>query len=351
MLTEREADTGLDPGVLRRIGRSEDGRLRWSATAVEVRFHGAALALDLRVPAPPPAARAGQTTEQTVPYAVFVDGQRGPDVQVGAHRRRYLVAEGLDASADHVVRVVREPEAKAGVHALTGVALPNGGRFLPPKPRPRQIEVVGDSIACGYGVLGENEKCGFSYATERATAAWPYLLGEALDADVIVQCWSGRGVHRNYEGTTAGTMIDLAVPPLPGDRKSDLVIVALGTNDFLSPAATPEDVRPGGPFEARFAAFLAEVRRWTHGPIVVAGSPMLSAAPLDRLARTESAEEVLRGIVTQARQRDRGVYFVPLPFQGRELGCDWHPNAAVQRIAAAAMKDALTTRGFLWNPK
>lgn len=351
MLTEREADAGLDVGVVRRIGRFDEGHLRWSASAVEVRFHGAALALDLRVPAPPaPRAAEKMPIEQTVPYAVFVDGHRAADLQVGAHRRRYLVANGL-ASADHVVRVVRESEAKAGVHTLTGVVLPNGGTFLPPKARPRRIDVVGDSIACGYGVLGANETCGFSYATERATAAWPYLLGEALDADVVVQCWSGRGVHRNYEGTTERTMIDLAVAPPPDDRPPDVVIVALGTNDFLSPAATPDDVRPGGPFEARFVAFLAEVRRWTRGPIVVAGSPMLSAEPLRRLARAESADDVLRGIVTQARQRDRGVHFVPLPFQGRELGCDWHPNAAVQRMAAAAMKDALTAPGFLWNPK
>ena len=109
-----------------------------------------------------------------------------------------------------------------------------GGRLLPPILRPRKIEVIGDSISCGYGDEGLNATCPFDIEvrregkcpdgplppdfeekypdcnvarvpfTENQYLSYGSLVGRHLDADVSTLCWSGRGVQRNYREPTTG---------------------------------------------------------------------------------------------------------------------------------------------------
>jgi hypothetical protein len=123
-------------------------------------------------------------------------------------------------------------------------------------------------------------------------------------------------------------MLDFAAAPEP-----DAVVALLGTNDFLSGApgigaAGPLDVAA---FEAAYERFLGRVHAaYPHAARVVATSPMLSG----ETRRTASAalERVRRGA---------GVELVDLAWQGDRVGCDWHPNTAVQRDMAAAVEAIL----------
>lgn len=350
-----DAAPTLDLAQVRRVGRFEGNRFAWSGSALEIRFRGRSLAIDLVVPSPPShpthdvRGKPMTLAEPTVPYAVFLDGKRGPDLQVGPHRRRYLVAHGLDAEHDHVVRVVRESEAKAGVHELVGVALPEGGELLAPRARRTQIEVIGDSIACGYGILGANEKCGFSYATERATLAWPYKVSEERDADLTLVCWSGRGVRRNYDGSTTETMTELYLRLPPLSPPPEAVLVALGTNDFLSPSATGGDLEP---LRARYRDLLRAVRaRYPTARIAGIESPMLPEEPLKNLGpwRVRAfARAMMDEVVTDlVREGDVDMHFVYTRHQGKQLGCDYHPNAAMQDAVAVRTHGWLVGAGVL----
>ena len=356
----------FDPPTSERLQGPEAARplrFAWSGTSFEVRFTGAAMAMRLRAaPLAPHTVvvdgKAVSMAETSTAYSVRIDGRPPLSIEVSNERERYELATGLDPAAPHVVRVMREAEAFAGVHELVGVELAPGGRFLPPRAASLHIEVIGDSITCGYGVLGDSERCPFTYATERASAAYGARLGESLDADVTTVCWSGRGVLRNYDGSTTATMPELyelalpADPPVPWSfaaaPRADTVIVSLGTNDFLGSSGRPLDLAA---FEEAYVRFLRRVReREPNAFVILITSPMLKAEPtvppgpgtVRELARA-SLERVV------ARRSDEGDHRIELvPLDGdataQNRGCDAHPNADDNARIAARLERVIRAR-------
>ena len=71
----------------------------------------------------------------------------------------------------------------------------NGTFLAPPAEKDLLIEVVGDSITAGHGVLNNFNVNAPLY--EDATRGWPYLTAKALDADL----WLVRSY--GYETTTS----------------------------------------------------------------------------------------------------------------------------------------------------
>ena len=337
-------------------------RFAWSGSSFEVRFTGPSIAMRLRAaPLEPHTVvvdgKPVNMAETSTAYAVRVDDRPPSSVEVSSERERYELASGLDPAAPHVVRVMREAEAFAGVHELYGVELGTGGHFLPPRAPSLRIEVVGDSITCGYGVLGDSERCPFTFATERASAAYGARLAAALAADVTTLCWSGRGVLRNYDGSTNGTMPQLyeqavpTAPPVPWSfaaaARADAVVVNLGTNDFLGGAGRPLDLAA---FEEAYVRFLRRVReREPSAFILVTTSPMLKAEPspsgpgtVQELARARFERVVAR----RTEEGDRRIELVPLDGDAtaKNQGCDGHPNADDNARIAARLERVLRAR-------
>lgn len=98
------------------------------------------------------------------------------------------------------------------------------------------IEFIGDSISCGWGVVGDHDG---TYAAQDGTYAYPYLLSEELNADYSVTALSGQGLI--YHGTGMPNMLNgyLLASPLRNvtamygfERKADVVVVNIGTNDY-----------------------------------------------------------------------------------------------------------------------
>ncbi|MDB4934159.1 MAG: Endoglucanase precursor [Labilithrix sp.] len=287
--------------------------------------------------------------EKTTAYTVRVDDRPPVTVEVSHDRERYELASGLDPQVPHVVQVTREAEAFAGVHELLGIDLAHGGQFLPPRPRPLRIEVVGDSISCGYGVLGSDAHCPFTYATERATAAYGARLGRALDADVTTICWSGRGVLRNYDGGATGTMPELfertlpADPPVPwsfdGAPAPDAVIVNLGTNDFLGASGRPLDLAA---FEDAYVRFMRHVRDvYPKAFVFLVTSPMLKGETAG-IAR-ERLEHV---VARRTGEGDTRIELIPLEPEKPTAtwGCDSHPDAEMNGRMAARLEPVIRAR-------
>lgn len=301
--------------------------------------------------------RVSPEIEKPTPYSVRVDDRPVTTFDVSPGTERYELAAGLAPGVPHEIRVVREAEAFGGVHELLGVDLGPGGAFLPPRPRKLHVEVVGDSITCGYGVLGTGARCGFSFATERASAAYGARLGQALDADVTTVCWSGRGVLRNYDGSTTGTMPELYELALPVDPpvpwsfaaapRADAVIVNLGTNDFLGGAGRPLDLEA---FEEAYVRFLRRVRdREPNAFVLVTTSPMLKAEPspsgpgtVQELARTRLEHVVAR----RTSEGDARIELVRLEDDGPATlrGCDSHPDVDDNARIAARLERLLRAR-------
>ncbi|HVH45247.1 MAG TPA: GDSL-type esterase/lipase family protein, partial [Labilithrix sp.] len=268
------------------------------------------------------------------------------------------LAIGLDASP-HTIAVTRDAEAFAGVHEFLGFEV-DGGRLLAPRSRSRRIEIVGDSITCGYGVLGADARCPFTYATERASVAYGALAAQTLAADVTTVCWSGRGVVRNYDGDTtalAPELFEQAIPAIDGAPampfdfaravEPDALVANLGTNDFLGGAGQPLDIAA---FERAYVRFLRRVRAvYPRALLVVALSPMLGPDPTPSTAskptRDVARASLERVVAMRRAEGDERISLLELEHQGERVGCDEHPNAEMHRVLARQLVSFL--RGAL----
>ena len=334
-------------------------RFAWSTSTIEAAFKGTGIAMRLRAAPLEPHdvtidGKRVTLRESTTSYTVRIDEQPPFTIAVGAARERYELATGLAPARVHTVSVTRDAEAFAGIHQFLGFKVQQGA-LVPPRARPLRIEILGDSITCGYGVLGRDASCPFTYATENASLAYGALLGRALDADVTTACWSGKGVYRNYDVDGLPTMPDLfelAVPVKKGVKKGmgtpwsfeaapkpHAVVLHLGANDFF--ADGDHDGKPDpidhGAFEQAYARLLARVRA------VAAGAPILVVlAPMLKGALREDARATLARIVGARREAgDDRVVFVEGEPQGESVGCDSHPNVETQQALAGALERAL----------
>ena len=86
-----------------------------------------------------------------------------------------------------------------------GLTVGDGALMDPPAGAGRLIEVIGDSISCGYGNLGTlaDTEC---FTTESHWDTYESIAARALGAEVSTIAASGRGIIRNYGGDTGGTM-------------------------------------------------------------------------------------------------------------------------------------------------
>ena len=331
------ADSGAGPVAdVHFIGRFDTSdpagpRFAWPGSAIRARFDGSGLTVRLD--------DGGMNL-----FDVLVDGAAGPVLAPAAGAGDYVVAAGL-APGPHDVAVVRRTESFFGPTQFLGFP----GATLVPTPAPaRLVEMVGDSITCGYGVLGAGPTCGFSAADEAETHAWGALACAALGAANTAIAYSGKGVYLNNGGDPVDPMPVLFERTFADDPAStwafsytpDVVVVNLGTNDF----STGD---PGQPFVDAYVAFVAQIR--THYPaawIIVAMSPMVSDAfPAGAMQRTILRTYLQDVVAAAAAAGDARVDYLEIAEQDAAdgYGCDYHPSAATAAIMADALVAAIQT--------
>ena len=126
-------------------------RFAWSNSAIVARFKGTEATLKLRDFAQ---GADGDGAPYQNHFTVIVDGVEKDRLTVPAGEGTYAVAKGLSQGV-HEVRIVRNTEALVGESEFVSFDFGNGGALLPPAAAPaRRIELVGDSITCGYGNEG-----------------------------------------------------------------------------------------------------------------------------------------------------------------------------------------------------
>ena len=126
-----------------------------------------------------------------------------------------------------------------GAVTFHGFIAPDGDLVASPFPFARRIDIIGDSISAGYGNTG----CPFSAATEKGALAYGPIAARALGAIAHVEAWSGKGMAMNLDGSTNELVPDLYNYALPDDDQTgwdsgdfipDVIVINLGTNDFLA---------------------------------------------------------------------------------------------------------------------
>jgi lysophospholipase L1-like esterase len=337
---DRDANVELDAGIsdgpaeVRFIGRvdrsdAQGPRFAWSGTGLVARFMGTSISVDLA---------GGQE------FSVLIDGALQPKLvpESGATP----IASGLSAGP-HRIEIYRRTEANQGESQFRGFTFDASGMLLaPPLPSPRRLEVIGDSITCGYGDEGADQTCGFTPQTENHYLSYGAVAARSVGAELSTIAWSGLGVVCNY-GDGAQSCVD-PFPTyydrtLPNRQDSQwdfslfqpqAVILNLGTNDF----STDQDPSVTD-FENAYRDFLLHLRsKYPHALILCTCGPMLYGSELDMVRGYIDAAVAATG------DDNIGTFDIPAQDAADGLGCNYHPSVKTHQKMADLVVAELQAR-------
>ena len=235
-----------------RVAEQADGTVRFGYPGVTLLLdvEGTRLAVDA----------AGSTNSRV---DVVVDGKPAGTLHLTPQVRRYDVFRDA-APGVHRVELVHRTETWLGIASIARFTADGRFRAAPALPA-RRLLVLGDSVTCGADMeRGAGDKDTPDWWNPRLS--YGMLAARALAAQVQLVCYGGRGLIRSWNGRTDEAQLpafyDLAIAdaahPAPwrqADYAPDLIVVAIGTNDFAP------GVPDRGPYVDAYAAFLRRLLR------------------------------------------------------------------------------------------
>ncbi len=335
----------------RRYSSGEGVVFSHPGVTVRARFWGDAVRMRLHDSSP-----GGEAA--TSYFNVRIDG--GPPERLAVHsgQSTYVLATGL-AKGVHTVEVVKRTESSVGTSEL--VALEVHGELRDPPPRPAlRMEVVGDSITCGYGnevslrPEGPSWRApGFTSKNENHTRSYAWLTAQHLGAELVTVCYSGHGVYRNLDGTTSEllpALYELAVPGRPvawtfPEGSPDVIVLNVGTNDTFAGSGTAEVLPEETAFKAAYRTFLARLRALHPKARIVCTLGSMTDGHKEHeqngtVSSVHVGEWVTELVAERNRAGDARVYrhlMAEQEPQADGVGEDWHPSAATHQKMAAAL--------------
>ena len=339
----------LDESNSSRIGRclaAQDGTL-WcvqSGSGAEFGFCGSKLVLTVKG-----GAVAFPESVNSVRMVVFVNGERAADVLLDEDMQSFVLIDS-DKAVDAQIRIIKVSEAAKSVMGIVSLSADEGAVFSKTEKKQLNIEFIGDSITCGYGVDDEVIEHSFSTATEDCTKAYAYKTAQALGAEYSLFSYSGWGVVSGWTETGERSAhmlipdyydtVGFCEAPFSGQKMqdfpwdtesfgADIVVINLGTNDE-SYCGTDEARR--AEFTEGYVKFLGMVR--AHNPkahIICALGIMGDAMyPCVELACRDYSEKTGDKNVSAFR-------FVPQDGEADGFAVDWHPTEKTNDKAAKAL--------------
>ncbi len=316
----------------------------WPGVSIRMQFEGTGVDLMLT--------DSGNAAEVNY-YDVIIDGGTPTDLQMMPGAQTYQLARNL-ASGTHTVEVFKRIEsapggaADVGKGVFNGFRIPQTGSVLPLAPKPHRIEIIGDSISCGYGdEVSTTDPATAHYTTAASNAydAYGAVAARALDAEYMAVAYSGRGMYRN-NSTAPQTIPDLYTLTLPDEASGpmwntkawtpDVVVVNLGTNDFY--AAPTDDAL----YQSTYVTFLQTLRGdYPEALIIVTTSPMLSNYyPTDPTTMTvqqswsDEDTDLMAVVANRKAAGDTNIALLTIQPQSPPYGEDYHPTVATHQAMA-----------------
>lgn len=341
---------------------AESGLLyfNWTGASLKFRFQGELLMADLpAIHGDEPVfgfPKSEPTMRPTWPMVgVIVDGdvQNARKYALTGPENRVLLYSGTDAKP-HTIEVVKLTENYKTFAALRAVRLE--GEILPAEAQNSPgLEVIGDSITCGFGNLADNRTEGFLSCHEDAMHTYGYLAAQSLGLGFSALSFSGISTAR-YGGEIVPYAMEELYPftdrlvcdklghssPEPWNFQANpnaAVVVNLGTNDAHA-AITSGHSQPERLFAEGYLRFLKALR--THN------------GPKTKIVCTLGSmnyyfyDDILRLVEGYCRDTgDREVYcmkYRPMHYLDGFGACD-HPSAKTHQKMADELASFL--RGIL----
>lgn len=287
-----------------------------------------------------------------VSLRVAVDGA-APVALVRPAPGRYRVA--APSAGQHRIRVDVVSESQAGPTAFGGLYAPAGTMPLPAPATPRRaIEFIGDSHTVGYGNTSTSRDCSEQQVWETTDTSQGIAgqLSRRYGTAYRVNAMSGRGIVRNYGGFAAPTvpdaypyaLFDGKTPTVDAGWQPQVIVIALGTNDFTTPLKPDERWKTRDAlhtdYEARYVRFVQDLRRRNPRAFFVLWAT--------DLAEGEIAREVAK--VGDRLRASGETRLAVVPVTGLSFGgCHFHPNVADDTKIADAIGRAIDGRKGVWG--
>lgn len=282
--------------------------------------------------------------------AVFVNGAEEPTLRfpLTKEKERFVLFES-EAAKEVTLRIMKYSEAAFGAVGIA--ALEAEGELLPPPAqKAKKIEVIGDSITCGYGIEGIVEQDTFTTAQENPWNAYGCRIARALDAEFSLISWSGNGIVSHWvpEDINEPRNDEALMPEIYDyqDYSADLrrnknraeyikrdftiyqpqlIIINLGTNDGSYTRNIPARDRA---FINGYVKFLRQVRAVNPDANILCTVGVMATAAKDLVAEAVDRINAFG---------DNKVYFREAFLQNGEvdgIGADWHPTESTQKKLA-----------------
>lgn len=288
--------------------------------------------------------------------AVYINEAEKPlkRIELTKHKEDILLYESNQEDTV-TVTIMKYSEPEYAVCGIESITIDSGHLLPPPGRKQRQIQIIGDSITCGYGVEGSVEDLVHNTATENPSKAYSVLTAKALDADLEIVAWNGKGVLSSYIGddmetpdqswlvpmlyeyTDAGCCKQYFQEPQEKWEKwdssrltPDLVIVYLGTNDASYTREIPERNQE---FCQAYQKLLQNIHtKHPHAKI------LCTIGTMDPRLNT-TIEQAASAFAETVPNIDISYLALPPQLDEDGLGTFWHPTPATHQKAAALITE------------
>jgi lysophospholipase L1-like esterase len=322
--------------VMGRHSVDSDGSILFGASGVSFffKFEGSELYIDLH-----DEFRDG--TSYNI-FTVVVNGTESHRFKTIPGQTKYPIALNL-GDGTHEVILIKATEGSNGWNRISAIytkelvqsaKLPN-----------RRIEFIGDSITCGMGADEREVACGEGDWMDQHNTweSFGAIVARNVAAQFMLTAVSGMGMQRNWS-TPSPVMPDryFSVFSDAADTKSrwdfsqfpaDVVVIALGTNDFSD--GDKPDPRPAPvaeEFKSQYHRFLSTVRNiYPSAQILLLNSPLIDTH------RNELLNQWLHELKQErATKGDHNIHV--FEFQERyPSGCTGHPSLEEHRMMAEVL--------------
>lgn len=288
-------------------------------------------------------------TENYARLAVYKNGIRIIDYIVDAPQKELtLLDEEVPCTATY--KIIKLSECAM---SMCGLSVLEGDTTVihPTSKKPRRLEIIGDSITCGYGIDDENCEHHFKTVTEDFTKAYSYKTAMALNADYSIFATSGHGIISGYTDDIMVRHTEQLIPEryhtfglcydtfdkktlatdVPWDFnifQPDAIIINLGTNDD---SYCRDDSERQNFFKTEYIKFLIDVREKNPTAHIFCVLGLMGKRLYPSICK--ACEEYTR------QTQDTNISTFELPEQDGNIGfvADYHPLEQFHDAAVNAL--------------